>query len=299
MNLTINSQVLVQGIFDVLGEKYLAQMQDYGTTIAGIVSVGNGKTTWGNIPVFDLVEQATAALEDISTTLIFNPPCSVLDAVLEAIDGGIRQVIIITGDIPPLDTVRLLRKARATATTVIGPGSAGIIIPGQLLLGNQEPGFYSPGSIALVSCSSSLTVEVAMALTKAGLGQSVSINLGSDAILGTDFSQCLEFLSKDPRTEAIVLLDHGNSGNSNFYLDSGLAVGKPLVAYVAGHLLPKETQVPETGSVIASQFASTVVTTSNAKVKINALKKLKIPVADYPSQIPDLIKKAIGKISNS
>jgi succinyl-CoA synthetase alpha subunit len=57
--------------------------------------------------------------------------------------------------------------------------------------------------------------------------------------------------------------------------------------------LPREKPIPEIGSVIASQFASTVTTTSNAKLKINALKKAKISIADYPYQIPDLIKKAM------
>lgn len=294
MNLTATSKVLIQGISELSEHNYLTQMQAYGTNLAAIVMPGQGGTTLGEVPVFDLVEQAVSAIHDIDTTLIFSPAYDVLDAVLEVIDGGIRQVIIITDGIPPLDIVRLLRKARATATTVIGPGSAGIIMPGKLLLGIQNPHFYTPGGVAIVSCSSSLTYEVAVALTKAGLGQSISLNLGSDAILGTDFYQCLDFLKADPHTEAILLLDHGNSGNSNLCLDSSREVGKPLVAYVAGHLLAAEKQVPEIGSVIASQFASTVATTSNAKIKISNLKKAKIPVADYPQQIPDLIKKAIS-----
>ena len=296
MKLTATSKVLIQGISELSECDYLTQMEAYGTNLAAIVTPGQGGTSLGNIPVFDLVDQAVSAIHDIDITLIFSPAYEVLDAVLEAIDGGFRQIIIITADIPPLDTVRLLRKARATSTTVIGPGSTGLVIPGQLLCGTQNPYFYSPGGVAIVSCSSSLTYEVAAVLAKAGLGQSIIINLGSDNILGTDFYQVLEFLKADTGTEAILLLDHSNSGNTNLCLDSSRDLGKPIVAYVAGHLLPLEQQVPETGSMIASQFASTIATTSNAKIKINNLKQSKIPVAESLQQIPVLIKKAMGKI---
>ncbi len=294
MNLSTTSKVLIQGISELSEYNYLVPMQAYGTNLAAIVSPGQGGTSLEGVPVFDLVEQAVAAIHDLETTLIFSPAHEVLDAALEAIDGGIRQIIIITGGIPPLDIVRLLRKSRATATTVIGPGSPGMIIPGKLLLGVQNPHFFSPGGVAIVSCSSSLTYEVATILTKAGLGVSLGLDPGRDNILGTDFYQCLEFLKADPNTKVILLLDHSNSGNSNLCLDSSREVGKPIVAYVAGHLLPREKQVPEIGSLIASQFASTVATTSNARIKINNLKKAKIPVADYPQQIPDLIKKVIS-----
>jgi len=303
MKLISTGQVLVQGTSEILTGKHLPQVQACGTDIAAIVIVGQGGSTWagaqGDVPIFDLVEQATEVMPEIETTLIFNPAYAVLDAALEAIDGGLRRLIVITGGIPPLDIVRLLRKAKATGTTVLGPGSKGILIPNGVLLGIQEPHFFSPGGVAIVSCYSSLAAEVATRLTKAGLGQSVSINLGSDTILGTDFHRCLEFLKDDPQTEAIALLDYGNSGHSNLCLDSKLLgkylnLGKPLVAYVAGHLLPREKPIPEIGSVIASQFASTVTTTSNAKLKINALKKAKILIADYPHQIPDLIKKAMA-----
>jgi len=293
MNLATTNKILIQGISES-EHHYLTEMQGYGTNLAAIVTPGQGGTTLRGVPVFDLVEQAVAAIHNIDITLIFSPAHGVLDAALEAIDGGIRQIIVITGGIPPLDTVRLLRKARATATIVIGPGSTGMIMPGKLLLGIQNPHFFSPGGVAIVSCSSGLTYEVALTLTQSGLGISLNLNLGRDNILGTDFYQCLEFLQADLGTEAILLLDHSNSGNNNLYLDSRLEIDKPIVAYVAGYLLPGEKQVPEIGSVIASQFASTVATTSNAKMKINNLKKSKIPVADYPQQIPDLIKKAIS-----
>ena len=293
MNLTATNKVLIQGISELSEHNYLAQMQAYGTNLAAIVTPGQGGTTLGGVPVFDLVEQAVTAIHNIDITLIFSPAHAVLDAALEAIDGGIRQIIIITGGIPPLDIVRLLRKARATATIVIGPGSLGMFMSDRLLLGIQNPHFFSPGGVAIVSCSSGLTHEIALTLTQAGLGVSLSLDLGRDNILGTDFYQCLEFLQADPGTEVILLLDHSNSGNNNLCLDSRREIDKPIIAYVAGHLLPGEKQVPEIGSLIASQFASTVATTSNAKLKINNLKQAKIPVADYPQQIPDLIKKAL------
>jgi succinyl-CoA synthetase alpha subunit len=109
--------------------------------------------------------------------------------------------------------VQLLRKTEACETLIIGPNSPGIIVPGKILLGTQPSEFYLPGSVGIVSRSSTLTYEVAWELTKASLGQSISVSIGSDAIVGSSFLQWLQILDEDETTEAIVLIGQpgGNS----------------------------------------------------------------------------------------
>ena len=135
MNLTPESKVLVQGITESPASTRAAlMMKAYGTNVVAGVSPGRGGLEVEGIPVFDLVEQAVAAVGHVDTAVIFVDAYSVLDAALEAIAAGIRQIAIVTGGVPPLDIVQLVRKAEATETLVIGPNSPGIIVPDKLLL---------------------------------------------------------------------------------------------------------------------------------------------------------------------
>ena len=147
MNFTLDGKVLIQGITEPLGAIYAAKMKDYGTNVVAGVSPGYGGQTVYDIPVFDLVEPALSAVGAIDTTIIFVSPYLALDAAKEAIAAGIRQIILISGGIPPLDMVHLLRIAEQTQTTILGPNSLGIIVPGKWLLGTHPEEFYTPGAV--------------------------------------------------------------------------------------------------------------------------------------------------------
>jgi len=295
-NLRPDSKILVQGITEPLGAIYTPRMKAYGTNVVAGVSPGRGGQLLDNIPIFDLVEQALSVVGSVDATIIFVPPYWVMDAALEAIAAGIPQIILITGGIPPLDMVRLFRKAEATNTLILGPCSAGIIMPGKILLGSHESEFYTPGTVGLISCSDTLTYEVAWELTQAGLGQSLGVSLGSDAIVGSSFCQWLKILDKDENTKAIVLVGQTGSGNEAAAAEYIAAeIDKPVVAYIAGGHVPTEKRLVDAVAIIASQLSGPMIDADTAQSKIAAFKQAKIPVAKRPSQIPDLVKKALKK----
>ena len=296
MNLTPDSKVLVQGITQSLGSYYTARMKAYGTNVVAGVSAGHGGQELHGVPVFDLVEQALSKTGPVEATIIFVESYSALDASLEAIDAGIPQIILVTGGIPPLDMVRLLRKTQASETLIVGPNSSGIIVPGKVLLGTQESEFYRPGSVGLISRAGTLTYEVALALTQAGLGQSIGVNLGSDAIVGSSFRQWLEILARDESTKAIVLVDQtGGSSEEETAQYIAEAIDKPVVVYVAGRYTPVDKQVSNAGATIAAQLSGPITNASTAQHKVAAFKKAKVPVAERHSQIPELVRKALKK----
>jgi succinyl-CoA synthetase alpha subunit len=239
--------------------------------------------------VFDLVEEVVAKFGQIDTTIICVQPDQVLDAALEAIASNIPQIIITTAGVPALDMVQLLRKTEAGETLIIGPNSPGIIVPGKILLGTHEREFYIPGSVGIVSRSSTLTYEVAWELTKAGLGQSIGVSIGSDAIVGSSFLQWLQILDEDETTEAIVLIGQPGGESEEAaaqYITE--AIDKPVIAYIAGRHAPTTQSWQETGTL-----ASVIGRSANfgtAESKLAAFKSAKIPVADSPSQIPKLLK---------
>ncbi len=296
MNLTPDSKVLVQGITQPLGSYHAARMKAYGTNLVAGVSAGQGGQELHGIPVFDLVEQARHQRGPFDATIIFVESYWVLDAALEAIEAGIPQIILVTGGIPPLDMVRLLRKAQITETLIVGPSSSGIIVPGKVLLGTQESNFYTPGSIGLISRAGTLTYEVALALTQAELGQSIGVNLGTDAIVGSSFHQWLRVLATDENTQAIVLVDQTGGGSEEETAQYiAKAIDKPVVAYVAGCYTPVDKQVGNASAIIAAQLSGPVTNASTAQHKVAAFKQAKVPVAERPSQIPDLVRKALKK----
>lgn len=291
-NFKSDSTVMIQGITESIGTVHAPRMLAYGTRVVAGVSSGHWGEKRDGIPLFDMVEQAIASIGKVDTTLIMVPPYQVLDAALEAIAAGIRQIILITAGVPPLDLVRLSRKAAATATLVVGSNSPGIIVPGQVLLGTHPAEFYTPGSIGLVSRSSTLMFEVALALTQAGFGQSIGIGVGGDRIVGSSLQQWLQILNEDERTEAIVLL--GEIGGNSEELAAqyiATAVKKPVIAYLPGHTVSSREVIGHAGALIATQI--TDLGTGTAESKIAAFEQAKVLIADRPSQVPDLVRKAL------
>ncbi|MBK1988298.1 CoA-binding protein [Sphaerospermopsis aphanizomenoides BCCUSP55] len=295
MNLRPDSKVLIQGFCEFISATHVAQMKAYGTNLVGGVDPGCGGQQKYDLPVFDLVEEAISKFGQIDTTIICVHPYQVLDAALEAIASNIRQLIIISAGVPPLDMVTLLRKTETHEILVVGPNSPGIIVPGKILLGTQPSEFYTPGSVGIVSRSSTLTYEVAWELTKAGLGQSISVSIGSDAIVGSSFPQWLQILDEDETTEAIVLVGQpGGESEEAAARYIAEAIDKPVIAYVAGRHAPPSKYWHQTGNL------ATVVkrdpnfgTTQN---KLAAFQAAQIPIAEYPAQIPQLLKTVMGKM---
>lgn len=294
MNFTIDSRVLVQGIAELPGSIYAPLMKTYGTNVIAGVSPGYGGQVLSEIPVFDLVEVAVSELGPVDTTVIFVPPFEALDAAMEAIAAGIQQIVLVTEGMPPLDMVTLLRKAEATETLLIGPNSPGIIVPGQLLLGIHPAEFYTPGPVGLISRSGTLTYEIALELTRAGLGQSIGVSIGGDAVVGSSFPQWLQILDEDDNTEVIVLVGEigGDSEEAAAHYIAE-AIDKPVIAYVAGRSAPRGRRMGHAGAIIDSQVLELGSEVGTAESKINAFKRAKIPVADRPSQIPAMVKKAL------
>src|SRR4051812_32176263 len=128
MNLTTDSKVLIQGFCEFISATHVEQMKAYGTNLVAGVNPGSGGQQLYDLPIFDLVEEVVAQFGTIDTTIICVHPYQVLDAALEAIASHIRQIMIITAGVPPLDMVQLLRKAEACETIVVGPNSPGIIV---------------------------------------------------------------------------------------------------------------------------------------------------------------------------
>jgi succinyl-CoA synthetase alpha subunit len=220
-------RVLIQGVDRPAAVVAVDEMLAYGTNIVAEVAAGRGGQSQGQIPVFDLVEQAQAELGQMDVAIIFNSPWQVLDAVLEAIFAGIERIIICSGGVPPLDSLEILR--HSAEVMVLGSGSAGVIAPDRLLLGSFNPTCFQLGTVGIISRSKSLACETADLLRRHQLGQSIVIHVGSDSILGSTGSEWLKILSQDSQTSAILLL--GNIDRDEELLAVARSIKQKVIAY--------------------------------------------------------------------
>ncbi|AFY37622.1 Succinate--CoA ligase (ADP-forming) [[Leptolyngbya] sp. PCC 7376] len=295
INWETNKNILVQGIDTPLAQYYVPRMLAYGTQIVAGVSAGRGGKTIDNIPVFDLVTTANSELGKMTTSLIFVDTFEVLDAASEAIAAGIKQLVIVSEDVPPLDMVRLFRKAKKYDVRILGPGSSGFVLPGALWLGTGFVDHFMAGEVALLSRFHSLAQEAAIALNKAGFGQSCVIDVGNAELPGSTLTQWLNILDADPKTKAIALLGrYGSREEVQAIPFIREQLSTPVVTYLCGSHAPLDRSCHNAGTIIANQL-SYCLSENYSETEMAALfKREKLSFARSLSDLPKLIQKAIA-----
>ncbi len=282
-----STRLLVQGITGREGSFHTEQMVEYGTNVVGGVTPGGKGKTVAGAPVFDTVAEAVAAVQP-NVSIIYVPAKFAPDAIYEAVDGGIPFVICITEGIPVMDMVPVYAYVRSKGARLLGPNCPGIITPGQAKVGIM-PGFiHTPGPVGLVSRSGTLTYEVVDALTRAGLGQTTAIGIGGDPIIGTSFVDALELFQADDETQAIVMIGEiGGTDEEDAAAFISASVTKPVVGFIAGQTAPPGKRMGHAGAIISGGAGT-------AAGKITALQAAGVTVANRPSEVPGLVRAALG-----
>lgn len=285
-----NARVIVQGITGGAGSFHARQMVQYGTRVVGGVTPGKGGTRLDDIPVFDTVRQAVAAT-GATATAIFVPAPFCKDAILEAVDAGIRLVVCITEGVPVLDMLAVKPIVDREGVRLIGPNCPGIISPGKAKIGIMPGHIHLPGHVGVISRSGTLTYEAVDQLTKLGIGQSTCIGIGGDPVQGTNFIDCLRAFAQDPDTRAVVLIGEiGGSAEEKAasWIREHMS-DKPVVAFIAGQTAPPGRRMGHAGAIIAGGKGT-------AKEKIECLKDHGIDVAPTPADIGETLVRRIGRV---
>jgi succinyl-CoA synthetase alpha subunit len=276
------TRVVVQGITGRDGSFHTLQMAEYGTQVVAGVTPGKGGQKVHDIPVFDTVAEAVEKT-GADTSVIYVPARFAADALFEAADAGIKLAVCISEGLPTLDVLRAYHYYKARGLRFIGPNCPGIISPGKAKVGIMPGHIHRPGGVGLVSRSGTLTYEVVWSLTAAGLGQSTCMGIGGDPIIGTNFIDALTAFEADPETTGVVMIGEiGGTDEEEAAEFIAKNVTKPVVSFIAGRTAPKGKRMGHAGAIIAGGKGT-------AESKIEALTSVGVPVADLPSQLPNLL----------
>jgi succinyl-CoA synthetase alpha subunit len=282
-----DTRLLVQGITGREGEFHSTAMLEYGTNIVAGVTPGKGGQTAldGRVPVYDTVAEAVEQT-GANATCIFVPAAFAPDAMLEASDANVPLVICITEGIPALDMLRVYHVLRARGTRLIGPNCPGLTSVDEAKVGIIPGNIHRRGSVGLVSRSGTLTYEVVQAMTDAGMGQTTTVGIGGDPIIGTSFVDILDMFNQDPETEAIVMIGEiGGEEEEKAAAFCTREVTKPMAAFIAGRTAPPGRRMGHAGAIISGGAGT-------AESKRAALEEAGIRVADSPSHIPGLLRES-------
>lgn len=252
MSILINkdTRVLVQGITGKEGSFHTLRMRGYGTKIVAGVTPGKGGQFFSGIPVFDTIREAVNS-EGAGASIIFVPPPSAPDAIIEASEAGIDTIVCITDGIPVHDMIEVKRYLKGKKTRLIGPNCPGIITPEESKMGIMPGHIHKKGPVGVISRSGSLTYEAVNQLTENNIGQSTCIGIGGDMIVGTSFVELLRLFNDDPETEAVLII--GEIGGeeeeaSAEYIKENF--DKAVFAYIAGRTAPEDKRMGHAGAII-------------------------------------------------
>ena len=280
--------ILVQNMTGRYGRLHTRLMLDYGTNVAAGSAPGKGGQSVEGVPVYNTVQEAVEKT-GARASVCFVPAEFTLAAGEEALNAGIKLLVIITEHVPIRDELRLVELAQKTGAMIVGPNCPGLIVPSEKVkLGIMPAPSFSPGSVALFSRSGTLTYEIAGQLTGAGFGQSVAVGIGGDPINGSTPVEWMDFVQKMDETKAVVAVGEiGGDAEERLarHIEKS-GYDKPIVAYIAGRHAPKEKKMGHAGAIIYGDYGT-------ADSKIRALTGAGVKVAATPMEVPTLLKRAL------
>lgn len=277
-------KVLVQGITGKQGTFWTEKMVECGTEVAGGVNPKRAGQTHLGVPVYGTAVEATKQTPcDVS--VIFIPPLMAKDAIIDAIDAGVKTIVVLTEHIPGRDVLEIFARLKNSKSRIIGPNTAGIVTPGEGFVGimpGHNASIFMPGSVGVISRSGSLGTLICLNLTRAKLGQSAFIGIGGDPIIGTTTRDALEALDRDDRTKAIVLVGEIGGAMEEEAAEYASGMKKPIVSFIAGRSSPPDKKMGHAGAIVTGGRGGYAT-------KRAALEKSGVKVADTPHDVARMI----------
>ncbi|MFO7952076.1 MAG: succinate--CoA ligase subunit alpha [Bacillota bacterium] len=282
-----STRVIVQGITGRQGSFHTGQMQNYGTNIVGGVSPGKGGQSVEGVPVFDTAFEAVEN-HPADASILFIPAPFAKDAALEALEAGMKIIVLIPESIPLHDAMEIMAYARQKDAVVVGPNTFGLVSSGSSKIGIMPNRYFVPGPVGVVSRSGTLCYEIVGHLTENDIGTTTVVGLGGDRVVGLHFIDVLKKFEEDPGTKTVILVGEiGGSAEEEAAAYVASSISKPVVAYLAGKSAPPGKRMGHAGAIIERGRGT-------FESKVEALNEAGVKVADIPTAVPPLVKEALA-----
>lgn len=287
--------VLIQGITGREGSVRAVFMKGYGTKVVAGVTPGRGGSTVAEIPVYETVDEAVRKQGPVDASVTFVPGPLLKDAVLEAIEGGIKFIVMPVERVPLHDILEMMAIAKKAGTKLLGPGSLGILSTGKAAMGwlggtaERARIVFVPGPVGVISRSGAQTSTIPWTVKEAGLGVTTALHVGTEPVVGLSMAEVLPLFEDDPETKAVAVFGEigGNQEEEAAEVVRQGKFTKPLITYVAGAWAPSGMRFSHASSIIERGKGS-------AKDKIARLRECGVHVVDKPDEIASTVKKLLG-----
>ena len=304
--LTETDRVIVQGMTGSEGRKHTTRMLSAGTkVVAGVnprkagttvafdvapIGPGAGEVQAGTVevPVYGTVAEARQ-VTGAEVSAVFVPPAFAKGAVVEAVDAGVRLLVVITEGIPVADATWMRAYAADHGVQIIGPNCPGIISPARSNVGITPPDITGPGPMGLVSKSGTLTYQLMHELSD--LGFTTCIGIGGDPVVGTTHIDALAAFEADPDTRLVVMIGEiGGDAEERAAVYIREHMTKPVVAYVAGFTAPEGRTMGHAGAIVSGSSGT-------AEAKKTALEAAGVRVGRTPSQTAEIARELYRRLA--
>ncbi len=233
--------------------RQVTAMREAGTRLVAGITLGRGGGNLDGLPLLDSVAELDTPSD---AAVLYTPPEGTMDAIRQCAAAGIRTIVAAAEYVPLHDGLRAAQAARAAGSWLVGPNTLGLCVPAEGLLGSVSPAFCSPGRVALLGRSGTLTLTVARLLTAAGIGQRIAIHIGGDAVIGRNPHEYLDALAEDERTEAVLYCGEIGGDKEYALAEAVRRFPRPVVATLVGRHAPADRQMGHAGALIGSERES-------------------------------------------
>jgi succinyl-CoA synthetase alpha subunit len=288
------TRALVQGITGREGSARAAFMRGVGTNVVAGVTPGRGGDEVSGIPVYNTVEEAIRAQGQVDVSVTFVPGTALKEAVYEALDAGIRWLVMPVERVPLYDILEIVAYGRQKNAMLLGPGTIGIHSPGIGTLGwlggsvENARNRFVPGHVGVISRSGGQSGTLPWTIKVAGMGVSTVIHVGTEPVTGMSTDEILPYFQEDDETHAVAMFGEIGGTQEEEAADIVRAgkFTKPLVVYVAGAWAPPGMRFSHASSIVERGKGS-------AKDKIHYLRAAGIHVVDRPDELATTVKRLL------
>jgi succinyl-CoA synthetase alpha subunit len=290
-------RVLVQGITGREGMTRTKLMVGYGTKVVAGVTPGRGGQEVQGIPVFDTVEEAWEKAGPLDISVLFIPAPLVKSAALEAIDTGVKLLVIVPDRVPIYDALTIAKRAKEAGATFVGPNTLGVLSPDKAVLGMMggraasARSWFFQGPVGISSRSGGITSSMAYYLAREGIGATTLVHVGGDVVVGLPHPEVMRLFERDPDTKAVVMF--GEIGTSQEEQVADLIEAgeftKPLVAFIGGKAAKSGTRFSHAGAIVEGGRGT-------YEGKVERLREVGATVVEGFMDLPQATKKVLAKL---